>query len=81
MPTKYRWQDVRDFMDQVLEQPHSDWLMMEAVRRMQIVAKRLCHERGLDEDPEQQFGLDVPLGHESTEAFERLRAWYEQNKP
>jgi len=82
--TKYRWQNVRDFMDEVSAQyasdSISDRIMLESVRRMQIVAKRLCHERGLDEDPEYQFGLDVPLGHESTEAFERLKAWYEQNK-
>lgn len=79
--SKYRWQDVRDFMNNVLEQRCSDNVMIEVVRRMQIVAVRLCHERGLDEDPQQQFGLDVPLGHESTEAFERLKAWYEQHKP
>lgn len=83
--TKYKWGNVRDFMDEVSAQHASesisDSMMFEAVRRMQIVVKRLCHERGLDEDPEYQFGLDVSLGHESTEAFERLKLWYEQNKP
>lgn len=79
--TKYKWQDVRDFMDQVFEQHHSDYLIMEAVRRMQIIVVRLCHERGLDEDPEQQFGPEVGLGRESSASFERLRLWYEQNKP
>jgi len=79
--TKYKWQDVRDFMNDVLEQHCPDSIMVEVVRKMQIVVVRLCHERGLDEDPEQQFGPEVGLGHESEADFERLKSWYEQHKP
>lgn len=81
MPTKHKWQDVRDFMNNVLEHNCPDSVMVEAVRRMQIVVVRLCHERGLDEDPKYQFGPEVGLGHESSTDFERLKAWYEQHKP
>jgi len=58
-----------------------DSLLFEAVRRMGLVAKRLCYERGLDEDPEQQFGPEVVLGPESVAEFEKLKLWYEQHKP